>query len=183
MKRHLIIEGPDGAGKDTMIRRLQSTRWGKRFKVHPRASDSKEGPLTNLDYWVNVNTAELRSNPSAGPWMFNRHPLISELIYHDLRQVNPGLKGSFTVPYWVDTMKSLVAENCVLLLILPPLRVVQTILDSEKASDQMPGVLDNIEEIYRRYTEVTWPGTMIRYDRTANNPVSLMLNLKNVMED
>lgn len=183
MKRHLIIEGPDGAGKDTMINRLQSTRWGRRFKVHPRASDSKEGPLANLDYWVNVHTAELRANPSAGPWIFNRHPLISELIYHDLREVNPGLKGSFIVPYWVDTMKRMMAKSCVLLVILPPLRVVETILASQKPTEQMPGVLNSIEEIHQRYSKVTWPGDVIFYDRTISNPVNLMIDLRHRMEN
>lgn len=182
MKRHLIIEGPDGAGKDTMITRMQNTRWGKRFKIHPRASDSKTGPLADLDYWVQTDTDCIHKNPGDGPWIYNRHPLVSELVYHDLREVNPGLKGSFTNAYWIDTMKRMMAESTLLLIILPPLRVVQAILDTQKPQDQMPGVLNNIEEIHQRYSKVTWPGEIMYYDRTTNNPVNLMIDLRRRME-
>ena len=67
----IIVEGPDGAGKTTLIRQLQE-RWPD-LAVAPRVVSKDAEAMVDLQEWVNINLSD-------GPQykIFDRHRLISE---------------------------------------------------------------------------------------------------------
>jgi hypothetical protein len=71
----IIVEGPDGAGKTTLVEKLC-----KEFdlEVEPRVVDKDTNPINGLSLknWVD---ADLKSWPRAS--IYDRHRLISEPIY------------------------------------------------------------------------------------------------------
>lgn len=69
----LIVEGPDGAGKTTLVERI-CEEFG--VEKRPRSSTSENGPVDNLWDWV---IQDMGSNVNVG--VYDRHPLISEMIY------------------------------------------------------------------------------------------------------
>jgi hypothetical protein len=69
----LIVEGPDGAGKTSLIRRLSADL---RWPVAPKVVASDTTPMVNLGAWVDANTQQGFQRK-----IFDRHRLISEPIY------------------------------------------------------------------------------------------------------
>lgn len=69
----LIVEGPDGAGKTTLIRRLSMDL---KIPIAPRVVGSDTQPLVDLAQWVEDNTSKGFQRT-----LFDRHRLISESIY------------------------------------------------------------------------------------------------------
>jgi hypothetical protein len=170
MKRHIIIEGCDGTGKDTLIERLLMTNFGRQFQVHQRASTSLGGPVASLDEWVEEDTLTLAHT---GPWIYNRHPLISETIYAPYREMNRGLSGQFKNPTWITEHRRYLAQYSVLVILKPPFSRVKQIVESQGVNAHLPGVYTHLESIYNTYATFLWPGTTIRYDRTKNNHTDL----------
>lgn len=155
----IIVEGPDGAGKTTLVEELLA----QVPDLHraPRFCTSTGGPMNNLrraverdldlDYYISSHR------------LYDRHPLISEPIYGlALRgRVDPTF-----VAKWVRYSISRMAPGSLVILCLPPLEVVKANLQAE---DQLAGVVQNIEHIYRGYQQVAlmWPGHLVIYDYTA----------------
>jgi hypothetical protein len=187
MQKHIIVEGCDGAGKDTFIDRLKATKYGKNFHMHPRASDSLTGPVSNLAEWVSEDNFHLIDLASyevpAVRYIYNRHPLISERIYGPHRLPDKPTHSGFLDELWLHHEIRTTAAHTVLLLIHPPLYVIEGVLKDQKKGSHMPGVLENIDKIHQDYSNLDWPGTTIRYDRTTDNMVNLMMKLKTALGD
>jgi len=182
--RHVIVEGPDGSGKDTLIGWLElykSIESGRapHFVLHERACTSLGGPVDFLDNWVNQ---DVRTMPNSLPSIYNRHPLVSELIYAPVRKVKPGLTGNFRKPHWVQMQRNIAAQNAVLVLCLPPLErvLVNVTRDGEQ---HMPGVVENTTHIYQGYlnTARTWPGTVMRYNYETTKADKLIAYLNPII--
>lgn len=176
--KNVIIEGCDGSGKTTLIQALMQTG---RFVAHARASDSKTGPVPVLDRWVEIDLdqieeyAEFEGMPV---YLYDRHPLVSELIYNDLRWTNPGLKGNFTDPDWVTQMRRRLGEYAVLVICSPPYALVEQVMQTQGRDAHMPGVFENRYTLWTRYQRLVWPGTIIRYDWTRDTPEDLIRTLE-----
>ena len=159
--RHVIIEGPDGAGK-TMLRDslLKDLPY---FTTHERAAQSVAGPnLSTLEEWVVLDTNNLSVQR---PSIYDRHPLVSEPVYGPI--VRNNLSGHFAQPWWVKSMTHRVASHALLVLCMPPLEeVIRNVFKTP--GDQMLGVTDHITRIYAEYSRVyhTWPGVLLRRDYT-----------------
>lgn len=187
VRRHLVVEGMDGSGKDTLIRslltyRAQTEDSGPHFTLHERASTSLGGPVTNLDMWV-VNDLSRMVTGDLPPSLYNRHPLISELIYADRRLVNVGLKFPFTDPSWVEKHRKMLAYHSVLVVCDPGWRTVKRNLD-RSVGGHMPGVAESAEQLYSEYQEVIyrWAGPVIRYNYTTTPSHRLVARIRNLME-
>lgn len=170
--RSIIVEGMDGSGKDTLIGALV-----ERFPdhtLHERASTSIGGPIANLAQWV---AKDAKAMHSSGPWIYNRHPLISELIYAPRRTVNPGLSEPWTNAAWVAAYRRLVARESVVVICQPPFDVVRRTLERQGADSHMPGVYQNQGALYREYAKFVWSGRLIRYDYTKDTVNSLVHSL------
>lgn len=168
--RHVVVEGCDATGKDGLLDALIKYRAPgigstPHFTMHPRASTSLGGPVSNLDSWV---MDDLASMPTQTPSLYNRHPLISELIYAKYRKVTPGLRGKFRQPPWVKLNQHIMAQHCVVVFCAPPWEVVKHNLMVSGADAHMPGVFDNAQVLYLDYLRMAgeWPGPKMWYNYT-----------------
>lgn len=162
MLRHLIVEGPDGSGKDGLIHRLAPIY--PQFQLHVRASTSRGGPVPYLTQWV---TDDIRKMPTTGPWIYNRHPLISELIYAPIaRHTTP--QGSIANPAWVAQMLHEMTTHALVVWCMPPASVVAHNV-SQTSVTHMPGVAANIAELYLAYEDArkAWAAPSLAWDYTV----------------
>lgn len=70
-----MFEGPDGAGKTTLIRKIAEKY---ELNVAPRVVGTDTKPMVDLREWVEDNLAQDQYNSLT---IFDRHRLISEPIY------------------------------------------------------------------------------------------------------
>jgi hypothetical protein len=172
---HLIIEGCDGSGKTSLIRELLG-----QYVLHPRASDSKTGPVPNLADWVDNDLWRLEHWNGRGmtPYIYDRHPLISELLYADLRWHNRGLAPGFESREWVGKQQRRMADLSILVICSPPYAEVERVMQEQGREAHMPGVFENRFRLWKSYNEFVWPGKVIRYDRTREVPADLIATLE-----
>lgn len=136
----IIIEGPDGAGKTTLMKQLLERH--PEYQHAPRACSSLGGPLYGTDL-----AAYLVQLGSLDSVIYDRHPSISGAVYDAVFSRYPDatvgryLRGAF---YWIT-------ENARVIYCRPPMDVVaKSVLDSP----QMPGVTRNIYQIVDTYDSI-----------------------------
>jgi hypothetical protein len=167
---HFIIEGPDGSGKDTLIRELLTLM--PDHTLHERASTSIGGPVANLAEWVSADIGTIDQPPS----IYNRHPLVSERIYAKYRRPPGYASLEFGHRGWVSAMQRRMSARSVMVLCLPPRDTVLDTVKRQGITAHMPGVYEHIGEIYDDYAEFTkpyWPGPIVRYDYTRMSPIEI----------
>lgn len=136
----VIVEGPDGAGKTTLIEQLKE-RYG--LEVAPRVVTKGAEAMTDLKVWVEQNLAQ-----GFQYRIFDRHRLISEYIYGPLlrKEQQPG----FTKLAWSRTqLRRLYTEvRPIIIYCMPPLELVrQNVLgDHENAV-----VAEHVDAMYAAY--------------------------------
>lgn len=138
----IIIEGPDGSGKSSLLSHLQTAF--PYIDTHERFSTSVGGPVDDLKTRVrdSVNDSLL-----AMPKFYDRHPFISEFIYGPI--LRGGIKDGLDE---LESYRAHVLQESLIILCLPSIsRVRENIL--KNADDQMPGVLSHIDAIYDGYNE------------------------------
>jgi hypothetical protein len=160
--KHVIIEGPDGAGKSTLVSDVLSQLG---FRQAPRASSSLGGPVANLAAWtvddINAMTGRWESH------VYDRHPVISEPVYGPVVRglARPGFDS---VP-WLQTRRLAMYGRTRVVWCMPPMvEVVRNVRAS--MDNQMDGVVAGIEQIYHAYEIAAkrWGGMAIRYDYTQD---------------
>lgn len=176
--RSIIVEGMDGSGKDTLIKSLLGHY--PDHTLHERASTSLGGPVPNLAEWVARDSMHLTKTKR--PYIYNRHPLISEPIYGQYRPDKP-TEEMFTNASWIDAYRKIVADCSVLVVCQPPYHVVRNILQMQGPDAHMLGVYDNQLDIYSDYKRLVWPGRSIRYDYTINSLTSLFKLIDHSLEE
>lgn len=156
----IVVEGPDGTGKSTLIRQLQDAYPG--LKIAPRACTSLAGPLSGngLVNW-------LKKYGVMVGYVYDRHPCISGPVY-DAVYANPveGWAGD-----WVRGAFREILDNARIIYCRPPRR---EIVKSVNESAQMGGVERNIHRIIDTYDAIM--GNMLsheRYDWTRDELPSL----------
>jgi hypothetical protein len=168
VKRHIIVEGVDGSGKDTLIGQLMDPlQWrgrSNRFVLHERASTSLGGPVDNLGEWVARDATRMAEIP---PSIYNRHPLISEPIYRTIRPNKP-MVPPFDNAAWVSAYRRIVAREAVLVICQPPLQTVLDTIKRQGRDAHMPGVYENAGQLWTMYSALVWSGTAFRYDYTKS---------------
>jgi hypothetical protein len=178
MKRSILVEGCDGSGKDTLIASLLETYPG--HTLHDRASTSLGGPVANLAQWVEHDANRMHVT---GPWIYNRHPLISEPIYAHYRAENPGFQSPEWASHeWIASYRRKVGNSSILVVCQPPMATVLTTLKHQGPDAHMPGVYENARALWTHYAMLTWPGKLIRYSYTTNTFKSLVDVLNHYME-
>jgi hypothetical protein len=175
MRRHIIIEGMDGSGKDTLIESLLPKF--PNHTLHARASTSLGGPVDNLADWTVQDVTTMHQQP---PSIYNRHPLVSEPIYAKYRSVKPGLIGVWANEPWVISFRRLASTASVMVICQPPFNIVRANLRESGSHAHMPGVYEHMLELYTEYATLVWPGPVIRYDYLKDTPESLYAIMQRV---
>jgi len=136
----LIIEGPDGGGKSTLVERLSSDL---RLPVAPKVVGSNTQPLVALKTWVENNIA-------AGfqQTIFDRHRLISEPIYAPAMARSP--QPEYFDFGWMSEMTTLFyGLRPIIIYCLPAPGVVYGNVADEATDNEI--ILPMIEQIYAGY--------------------------------
>lgn len=156
----VIIEGPDGTGKSTLLNRLLEKY--PEYLAAPRPCSSLGGPLCGTDM-----AAYLTRYGSLDQSIYDRHPSISGAVYDAVLHrapdtaVGPYLRGAF---HWIT-------ENTRIIYCRPPMDVI---VRSVLSGPQMNGVARNIYRIVDMYDSLM--ANIIpheRYDWTQDDLPSL----------
>lgn len=155
----VIVEGPDGAGKTTLISRLQQDFL---MPVAPRVVTKEANALVNLVDWVEENLAG-----GLQQVIYDRHRLISEPIYGPvLRQT---MEPGFDDMEWLYAKQREIRElePFVIFCLPPPDQVYQNVMDDEDNKV----VQDHIKTIYWLYFHLasTWERCSSVWDYTQGD--------------
>lgn len=135
----LIVEGPDGGGKTTLIRQLQEAF---DIPVAPRVVTKDTKAMLNLRTWVDDNLDKGFQN-----MIFDRYRLISETIYGPILRdkAQPG----FDDLVWITPrMKRLYELRPTIIYCIPPL---ETVIKNITSDPDNKVVASKIEAIYSAY--------------------------------
>lgn len=173
----LIVEGPDGSGKTTLVKHLsEALAW----PVAERVVDKNTNEMVDLVQWVNDNL-----NAGFQRMIFDRHRLISDPIYRFIlphKQMDPRFYSLANLTSWYQQLDRI---HPLVVYCLPPLSVVlQNLLNDP----------DNIvvhrqaERIYYAYLvqatrhAAVAPDWVWIYDYTENAEEDLLTYLQEVID-
>lgn len=136
----IIVEGPDGAGKSSLIERLVEKF---NLPVAPRVVSKDTEAMVDLVKWTEDNVTSGFQNR-----IFDRHRLISEPIYGAL--MRKAFQPQFDNIVWLTAMNSFLFKECRPLVIycLPPF---ETVRENVHTGDDNRRVQDVIRKIYALY--------------------------------
>lgn len=160
----IIVEGPDGAGKSTLVRELIENL--QLEEGHRATSDrDKLYEVTRQDTYTALAT-EVIGNCQLGPAKIWDRLFFSEMVYAPV----VGRDCEFSSDEQVFVRRIMSALACPIIICLPPWDVVK---ENVEASKQMDGVEENLTHIYGTYRTIAsgMPWVMF-YDYTgeANDP-------------
>ena len=156
----IIVEGPDGAGKTTLIQNLRKSTKRHFLTLSRNGPPRKPEDLLATIPWI-------ASCPKEVDLVCDRHPLISEPIY------GPHVRGEesmIALVYPPDKAIEILYHTVdKVIYCRPPL---STIIEEVNIEDQMPGVNERIAKIVDLYDEamdtLRIAGlTVIQYDWTG----------------
>lgn len=162
----IVVEGPDGAGKTTLIERLSKDL---QIAVAPKfvKSDGEGSGTNDLFGEAYKDVVTMLDRPVM---IYDRHPLISEYIYGPI--VRGIVPPDFLTSQAHATLR-MMAEQVHVIWCLPSLQTcMENVIDySPNAPQQMLGVDESIEAIYSMYhtMRMWWPGQGSVYDYTADD--------------
>lgn len=134
----IIVEGPDGGGKTTLLERLSEDF---ALPIADRVVDKQAEAMVDLQQWVETNLDE-----GITLTLYDRHRLISEPIYGPVLRTEP--HPGFEDLYWLTLMqKKFAALKPFFIFCLPPLDVVEKNCEGEDNSVVYP----HISTIYWLY--------------------------------
>lgn len=166
--RRIIVEGPDGSGKTTLVNQLVIET---KYKRAPRFSHSTGGPM---EFLYEATITDMKAQRSER-LIYDRYPSISEPIYATTLEGRT-LDKRFHSPEYIQARQKFYT-HAHLIICLPPFEVVKSMVQS---SDQLEGVKEKIAELYGSYDifaatiERIFPGKLTVYDRTRDKLSELL---------
>jgi hypothetical protein len=143
----IIVEGPDGSGKSTLIKRIKSLPGLPQLWCLSSASRYRD------QFLLGDFLGWLRQRPSDVRLLFDRFPLISECVY------GPILRGSLWGRPLTDSAMSgrdMMIENHLKELDPEPLIIytrvpIENLRESIQQEPQLDGVISQLDLIYAEY--------------------------------
>lgn len=173
----IIVEGPDGAGKSTLVGKL-ITEFG--FTVGERATADRKllYTVTRQDTHKALAHAILASaNEPARIW---DRLFYSEMVYAPT--VGRPVEFHSSEQSWIQRI--IEAARFPVILCLPPLEIVR---DNALKNDQMDGVNSNIETIWQSYIDMWqerfFPPQTLLYDYTDDPGEIAYKNIVDEIQD
>lgn len=168
----IIVEGPDGGGKTTLIKQIQEAY--PDLPLAPRVVSKQTEAMVDMQQWVNMNLAH-------GPqyMLFDRHRLISEFIYGPIlrKEQHPG----FNSMVWVHhSLRLFYRLKPLIIYCIPPLEVVMSNVIEDNSNEAVWDHIQGIHAAYLHRATLDYLGGMqsILYDYTAHrhdeDPLSMM---------
>lgn len=150
----IVVEGPDGAGKTSLVRKLTVEF---NLPAHARASDSVQGPVVDLFDWAHRDVVTM---PDQELSVYDRHPLISEYVY------GPICRSRLPSGFVTTTAHALVRMMAPRVLVVLCRPSTERLITSVDADRDMPGVREHIARIASAYDalRIFWPGVIVSYD-------------------
>jgi hypothetical protein len=161
----IIVEGPDGAGKSTLVEEICN-----HFDLQERQHEGNKSrddmyKLTRARTYTGLAAAV--ENDTGQPLIYDRF-YFSEIVYGPLQR-DGKVQFSTQEQYMIEAI--LKALSCPIIFCLPDLDAV---IENIRASEQMKGVLGIAENLYERYSGIYWSmhyrdlqPTVMRYDYQA----------------
>lgn len=135
----IVVEGPDGAGKTTLIKQLTEAY---DIPIAPRVVTKDAEAMVDLKDWVDNQLEEGFQDV-----IFDRHRLISETIYGPI--LRTAQEAGFNELSWVGPrLKRFYELEPIIIYCLPSLETVKRNIARD---DDNRVVMDQIEAIYSSY--------------------------------
>jgi hypothetical protein len=162
----IIVEGPDGAGKTSLIDRLKAEL---HLPVHERSANSDSSATMNTESTRGANLAmwaykDVTTMDDQVMAIYDRHCLISEFVYGPI--VRGYLDPNMLAPP-VHFLIREMAKRCLVIFCRPPDKNVIENTNHDVESGQVVG--DHHTRIAYGYDalKMFWPGENMRFDYTA----------------
>lgn len=138
----IIVEGPDGSGKTTLIKRIMESDLGSELELMPRAVSKEAKSLTQIDDYI-----ETELGKKFGMRLYDRFALISSPCYAMLPDRT--FAGRMFDPVWLRAQfDKLHQVDPVIIMCLPSL---DTVVGNTRIGDDNRVVQEDIEAIYINY--------------------------------
>lgn len=165
----IIVEGPDGAGKTTLIKQLQAEF---NIEVAPRVVTKNAEAMVDLKAWVEKNLTD-----GFQYQIFDRHRLISEFIYGPLlrKEQEPGFSDLTWAYMSLNRLYNEVSP--VIIYCLPPLETVRANIMADHENAVVANHVDAMYTAYVHRAALDWvnnPGRVIVWDYTRDDLVERM---------
>lgn len=139
----IIVEGPDGAGKTTLIKQLIEATG---LPVAPRVVSKDAEAMVDLKRWTEENI-----KGGFQPLIFDRHRLISEPIYGPVLREKPE-PGFDDVEWFHAMLAGLYLDVCpIIVYCLPPWPVVWANIMKSEDNRVFHGNPQGFRQIYQAY--------------------------------
>ena len=142
----VIVEGPDGSGKSTLIRHINEHLGDNALPIAPRVvSKDTESMIPSLKAWVEDNVSR-----GFQATIFDRHRLISEPIYGTVLRSH--FEPGFDDFQWLYLQNYQLFNRCkpVVIYCLPPYKLVKRNVELDQGN-QPKDVREGIRKIYSLY--------------------------------
>ncbi len=140
----LIVEGPDGSGKSTLVRYLRD-RIG--WPVASRVVDKDTNAMVDITEWTKENLAK-----GFHPMIYDRHRLISELVYGPIMRRSSEFPEFYNDRWLIPAVSDFWDAEPWVIMCLPPLSQVISNLEGDEDNK---AVIDYIDQLYRGYVGLT----------------------------
>lgn len=134
-----IIEGPDGSGKSTLIKKLRESLPQYAAFISTTSRPSDLGDILGYMDWTTYPRRDLII-------FCDRYPLISEMIYGPILRGTSLIKGTVK-----DFEKYLRFQSAYIINCRPPSKQIKKNI---KKNDQRGGVVECIDGIIKRYDDL-----------------------------
>ena len=163
----LVVEGPDGAGKSTMVQFLTKTLG---FPVEPKIVASDTTSTANKKAWT-----EEQINRGFGKRIYDRFCLISEPIYNSIMKPHP--EPGYDDPAWMCPWTwRFYSQRPVIIWCMPALDIVKNNILQDENNQVIVPYIDKIYGAYaaRMAMDLLLPSLATVYDYQVDSATAVL---------